>query len=160
MQRRATPARPVWAASVLMVGALIAHSSAKAQDSSGTRAVPTYEAVGLYWSSPGANSSGCDVQYRKSGESAWKQALPLWFDAAGNECRGSIVNLTPGTTYEVQMGLGGVMLRSTTFATWANEKPVARSVTVSSGSTTLDVVQGGSASGYVVYDGGGSAVLD
>jgi len=160
MQRRSALVRPFWAASVLVVGGIIACGTAKAQDSTGIRAVPTYEAVGLYWASPGANANGCDVQYRKSGESSWRQALPLWFDSSDNECRGSIVNLTPGATYEVQLGVGGVMQRSTTFTTWSNTKPVARTVGVASGSATLNVTEGGSAAGYVVYDGGGSATLD
>ena len=55
--------RPLVAGSVLLVGAILTLGSAKAQDSSGTRAVPTYEAAGLYWSAPGANeANGCNVQ--------------------------------------------------------------------------------------------------
>src|SRR5512144_937283 len=75
--------------------------------STGVRAVPTYEAVGLYWSSPGAGSSGCDVQYRKVGDSMWLTGLAMWFDSASNECRGSLVSLEPGTAYEAQMGVAG-----------------------------------------------------
>lgn len=78
MQRRATSARPLWAASVLIVGALIAHGTAKAQDSSGVRAIPTYESVGLYWSNPGASAAaGCEVRFRRSGDSAWTQGLAI-----------------------------------------------------------------------------------
>jgi hypothetical protein len=140
---------------------LIACFNAKAQDSSGTRAIPTYESVGLYWSSPGANAAtGCEVKFRKSGESAWTQGLNLWYDARNSECRGSLVYLTPGTTYEVQMGLPGAgAAKSLTFTTWSNQFPVARTVNVGAGSATLDITQGGSASGYVVYDGQG-ATLD
>src|ERR1700749_5017179 len=91
------------AASVLLVGAAIANYPAHAQslDSSGVRWVPTYEAVGLYWSSPGANSTtGCEVKFRVSGSSSWTQGLNLWFDSSKNECRGSLVNLTAGTAHE------------------------------------------------------------
>src|SRR3954466_10844032 len=88
-----------------------AHGTASAQalDSSGVRAVPTYEAVGLYWSSPsGANSStGCEVKFRPVGGSAWTQGLALWYDSSRSECRGSLVNLTPGTQYEAQLNLPG-----------------------------------------------------
>jgi len=27
------------------------------------------------------------LRFRKSGESAWREALPLWFDARNGECR-------------------------------------------------------------------------
>src|SRR5512132_4217385 len=93
------------AASVLFVGAAIAWQSAHAQDAS-VRAVPTYEAVGLYWTSPG-NVSSCEVKYRKQGESAWKQGLAMWYDATHGQCKGSLVYLTPGTAYEAQMSANG-----------------------------------------------------
>jgi hypothetical protein len=58
------------------------------------------------------------------------------------------------------MGLPGAgVAKSLTFSTWSNQFPVARSVAVGAGSATLDITQGGSASGYVVYDGQG-AILD
>jgi hypothetical protein len=123
------------------------------------RAIPTYESVGLYWSSPGS-SNGCSVQFRASGTTAWTKGLDMWFDSRDNECRGSLVNLTPNTSYEVQMGpVGGAMTHTVSFKTWSNTVPVAKTVTVSGGSGTLNITSGGTASGYVVYDGGG-ATLD
>ncbi len=144
---------------VLLCGLATASATAQSLSSSGVRAVPTYEAVGLYWSAPGAGSAGCDVRYRRSGASAWSQGLALWFDAASNECRGSLVNLAPGTAYEVQLGVSGAYTRGTTFATWPNQVPIATTIAVPSGSGTLNVSAGGSAAGYVLYDGTGS-VLD
>ena len=45
-------------------------TSARAQSlpSTGVSAVTTYESAGLYWSAPGANSNGCNVQFRKVGD--------------------------------------------------------------------------------------------
>ncbi len=150
------------ATSFLLVGIAIANYPAHAQslDSSGVRAVPTYEAVGLYWSSPGANSTtGCEVKFRSVGSSSWTQGLNLWFDASKNECRGSLVNLAAGTSYEVQLNLPGAAAnKGTTFSTWSNTVPVASTVKVPSGSATYTITQGGSASGYVVYDGTGSTL--
>jgi hypothetical protein len=127
----------------------------------GTRAVPTYEAVGLYWSNPGATAAtGCEVQFRKSGDAAWTKGLTMWFDARNSECRGSLVNLAPATKYEVQMGLPGQpAARGLEVTTWANKFPVAKTIPVVSGSATLNITEGGSAAGYVVYDGTG-ATLD
>lgn len=77
--------------------ALLASGFAAAQ-SADTRAVPTYESVGLYWTNPGANAAtGCEVKFRRAGESAWKPGLAMWFDARDNQCRGSLVHVTwPG----------------------------------------------------------------
>src|SRR5258706_7594702 len=148
-------------ASFLFVGLAIANWPAHAIDSNGVRAVPTYEAAGLYWSNAGANSqTGCEVKFRKSGDANWTQGLAMWFDARNGECRGSLVGLANGTAYEAQMNLPGqAPAKSVTFTTWSNAKPVAKTITVPSGAATLNVGEGGSASGYVVYDGTG-ATLD
>ena len=153
-------ARWLATASFLFVGLAIANWPAHAIDSNGVRAVPTYEAAGLYWSNAGANSlTGCEVKFRKSGDANWSQGLAMWFDARNGECRGSIVGLANGTTYEAQMNLPGqAAAKSVTFTTWSNAMPVASTVKVASGSSTLNVTQGGSASGYVVYDGTGSTL--
>ena len=164
MQRHAGRAPVLAAAWVLLVAIALTLGSARAQalDSSGTRAVPTYESVGLYWSNPGAASAtGCQVAYRAAGTVDWKQGLALWFDARDNECRGSLVSLSPGTSYEVQLNLPGqAATKGLTFATWANQLPVARTVAVASGAATLDITEGGTASGYVLYQGASGAVLD
>jgi hypothetical protein len=124
--------------------------------------VPTYESAGLYWSRPGANATtGCEVKFRKAGDTAWTDGLAMWFDSRDNECRGSLVGLEPGTPYEAQLNLpGSAASRMTTFATWPNTLRIARTVVVRGGSGTLDIREGGSAStGYVLYDGDG-ATLD
>ena len=153
-------ARGLIAASSLLVGAMLAQHSAHAQtlDSTGVRAVPTYESVGLYWDNANANANGCNVQYRVQGSSTWSNALNLWFDPATNQCRGSIVYLTPGTAYEAQIGVNGTYTKGITFTTWSNSLPVAQTIKVPSGSTTLNITAGGSASGYIVYDGTGSTI--
>jgi hypothetical protein len=147
------------AASSLLIGLAAVHAPARAQslDSSGVRAVPTYEAVGLYWSNP-ASASDCSVQFRKQGAAAWSQGLNLWYDKSKGECRGSLVNLAPGTAYEAQLGANGSFSKGIAFTTWSNSLPVAQTIKVPSGSTTLNIAAGGSASGYVVYDGTGSTL--
>jgi hypothetical protein len=127
--------------------------------STGTSAVPTYEAVGLYWQSPGG-TAGCEVKYRKNGETAWKQGLALWYDARDSQCRGSIVGLEPGTWYQAELNIPGqAATRGVAFQTWSNAKPVAKTITVPAGSSQLTITEGGSPSGWVVYEGNG-ATLD
>ena len=128
-----------------------------------TRAVPTYESVGLYWSNPpGANAAtGCAVRFRPAGVGAYTQGLNLWFDAASNECRGSLVHLAPGTNYEAELSVAGALpvTRTVLFTTWPNQVPVQQTVSVPSGSGTLTINQGGTPLGYVVYQGA-PGVLD
>ncbi len=147
-----------FAAAVVALASLHLEAAAQAD----TRAVPTYEAVGLYWSNPGATAlTGCEVQYRAVSETTWRQGLPMWLDLRNNECRGSVVNLDAGTDYQVALNLPGQpTARTLSFRTWSTRKPVARTVVVPSGSGTLNITQGGTAAGYVVYQGAPGAVLD
>jgi hypothetical protein len=131
--------------------------------STGVRAVPTFHSIGLYWTSPsGAGSSGCNVQYKAAGESAWKKGYAMWYDSRNNECRGSLVHLDPGTDYEVQMGVAGQqMSRGIVTRTWTEEFPIGRTVYVQPGQT-LNITQGGTKDGYVLYTPapGTSGVID
>jgi hypothetical protein len=116
------------------------------------KAISTFHSIGLYWTPPAnPGASGCSVQYRIPGDAAWRDALPMWYDARNNECRGSIVNLTPATTYDVQIGMAGQAPVTLTASTWSESFPVAKTVVVPSGSQTFTISEGGTASGYVLY---------
>src|SRR5258708_11237433 len=113
------------------------------------RAVATFESIGVYWTPPSdPGVGGCPIQFRKSGDSAWREGLPLWFDSRNRECRGSLVQLEPGTKYEIQLGGNRFAAR-----TWGEQFPVAGTIKVASGKS-LTITEGGSASGYVLYTGG------
>ena len=66
-------------------------------------AVSTYECIGLYFKSP--ESGQCNVQFRKTGASTWRDGYPLVHDPRDNEYRGSIVGLKPNTTYTIKINL-------------------------------------------------------
>jgi hypothetical protein len=119
------------------------------------KAVATFESLGLYWRPPSAPASGaCEVQFRKAGERAWRRGLGLWYDPRNRECRGSLVHLEPGTSYEVQLSASGRAAAPLTASTWSNAFPIARVITLPAGTTHFEITQGGSAAGYVVYTGG------
>ncbi len=130
--------------------------------STNTKAIATFESLGLYWTPPAnPGSAGCNAQFRKAGDAAWRNALPMWYDARNNECRGSIVYLTPNTDYQVQFSLPGAQpVAQLAARTWSENFPIARTVTVPSGSSTLAITEGGTASGYVLYTAaaGGSTI--
>ena len=76
----------------------------------------------------------------------------MWYDTRNSECRGSIVQLSSGTNYEVQFALPGQSpSRQLAAATWSETFPVASTVSVPSGSQPLNITKGGTAAGYVLY---------
>src|SRR5687768_1655942 len=146
-------------AAILLVGAAGIATSVRAQapaatlPSTGTIAIPTYEAAGLTWQSPGASSS-CEVKFRASGQGGWQQGLSMWYDSRDQQCRGSLVNLQPNTWYQVEFNLPGqAASRGLVFKTWSNRVPVAKTIAVPSGSDTLNAAESGTPNGYVVYEG-------
>jgi hypothetical protein len=150
-------------ASFACLALLLVPATADARlNAQGVRAVPTYESVGLYWSNPtGSATAGCSMRYRKLGATAWSEGLALWYDARNDECRGSLVHLSPGTAYEVELAaMGKTWVRGVQFSTWPNQWPVARVVEVHSSGGTLVVAEGGSPTGYVLYQGAPGAILD
>lgn len=126
-------------------------------------AVPTFHSIGLYWSPDGGASGECEVQYRPVGGSVWRTALPLWLDERNGEYRGSVVNLSPGTPYEIRLTLSGPNQSVTlTASTWREDFPIARVVYLpEQSSTTLQIDQSGAPGAYILYTGpGGRSTID
>ena len=124
-------------------------------------ATATFECIGLYWkAAKGSESTECTVRYRRTGSSAWREALPLWYDKRNKEYRGSIVGLKPGTTYEVKLALkGNAESASLQAATWSETFPVRRTVHLAGKSGDIVITEGGKPDGYVLYQGGKDGVL-
>lgn len=143
-----------------------------AADATEPTAVSTFQCIGLYWKPvSGASDNACSVRYRAAGETGWHEALPLWFDPAdhpGNpehskEYRGSIVNLKPGTEYEIQLRLAADGTEKTlSAATWNDSFPAAKSIALeANASQPIIIKEGGSKeTGYVVYTAEPGAVFD
>lgn len=124
---------------------------------------PTFHCVGLYWSpDDGAVGNPCEVFYRKTGASDWQQAMNLWFDDQAhsgasshtNEYRGSIVNLYPGTNYEIKLSLQSGTEEMLTVSTWDENFKIKKIIELPAGETNqlLELDEGGSEEeGYVLY---------
>lgn len=120
-------------------------------------AVSTFSSIGVYWSGSGGSASTvCTIQYRPAGSSeAYKFGFPLVFDSRAvggrpsNEYRGSLVNLAPGTSYEILLTAASATATITT-STWSENFPVASTTTLSS-STTIST--SGTPTGYRLYTG-------
>jgi hypothetical protein len=79
----------------------------------------------------------------------------MWYDSRDAECRGSIVHLQPGTDYVVEMGLPGQQPKAgVNTKTWSENFPIAQTINVGDRSTPLEITQGGTANGYILYTGG------
>src|SRR5919108_322346 len=129
-------------------------ASASGLPANGARAVPTFESIGLYWTPPSNPGAGCPVIFRKVGDPTWRQGIDMWYDPANGECRGSLVLLDPGTSYDIQFGMPGATASAGLIATtWSEQFPIAQTITLPAGTRTtpLAITQGGSASGYVLY---------
>lgn len=117
--------------------------------------VPTFHSIGLYWTPPaGAPDKTARVEFRAAGTSAWRRALPLWFDTRNSEYRGSIVELDPGTAYAVRLTLDGGFTQTLEAATWSEEFRIKRTVHVKPGTTYLVINasdSGNEREGYVVF---------
>ncbi|MFC1761153.1 right-handed parallel beta-helix repeat-containing protein [Planctomycetota bacterium] len=124
-------------------------------------AIPTFHCLGLYWSPPGgATDRKVLVRYRRQDTSEWKEALPMRYnpipdtDEDLTDYRGSIVHLTPATTYEVQLTLAGTSTTSDLCATtWSEDFPVGATVHVRDRDTPLAITDSGTPEAYRVYDG-------
>jgi hypothetical protein len=119
--------------------------------------VATFESIGLYWSGSGGSASiPGTVKYRKVGDTVWSNGLDLSYDSRAigkrpaGEYRGSLVKLTPGTQYEIQLQ-AGANGNTFTVSTWNEVFPENPTVTNLTSPTTI--TQGGTASAYKVYNG-------
>ena len=128
-------------------------------------AVPTFHCLGVYWSpEQGGAEKKVSIQYRESGQDRWRDGLSMRYNPVENsECkadyRGSIVNLNPGTQYEVVLQLDGTEIRTVfNAATWGERFPVTSVVTGESQNSTLDIAKSGTPQGYVLYDGTGCTI--
>ncbi|MBN1421776.1 MAG: right-handed parallel beta-helix repeat-containing protein [Planctomycetes bacterium] len=128
-------------------------------------AVPTFHCIGLYWSPEGGGAEKqVSVRYRERGRGEWRDGLPMRYNPVDTpECkadyRGSIVNLTPETAYEIALWLEGTDRRAVLEAgTWSERFPVASTVTCEGRDSTLAVDTSGTPEGYILYDGTGSTI--
>ena len=129
-------------------------------------AIPTFHCLGLYWSPPGgAADKAVLVRYRRQGEKEWKEALPMRYNPIPKtdedlaDYRGSIVHLTPATTYDVQLTLAGTATTvNLTATTWGEDFPVGEMIRVNDNDTPLVITDSGTPEAWRVYDGRGATI--
>src|SRR6185369_2541478 len=88
--------------------------------------ISTFHCLSLYWSPEGGElSKKVLVKFREASQKTWREGYPMRYNPVKTpECkgdyRGSLVNLTPGTAYEISLTLEGTETRATfSAATWS-----------------------------------------
>ncbi len=133
-------------AAVLIALAVLLPATVRAQTATTPGALtapsPTLHAISLEWAIGGdADLDGAvSVRYRVAGQTQWRDAMPLRRIPAGsnqgfswaNRHSGSVFDLVPATTYDIQLSLldpdGGQETRSLSVRTRAVPAPAADSV--------------------------------
>ena len=140
------------------------------QDSRGRNgtplAIPTFHCMGLYWSPEGgAVDKEVAVRYRRQGVANWSEALSMRYNPIPDtdedlaDYRGSIVHLTPATTYEIQLTLAGTSTTANlTAATWSEDFPVGETIRESNRETPLAITESGTPDAWRVYEGRGTTI--
>ncbi len=134
-------------------------------------AVPTFECIGLYWKPgdaglrPGdAGKAEAQVRFRQQGESAWRTGYPLWYDERDAEFRGSLVQLRPDTSYEIELSASSQKKASLTAATRNEQFPIGKTTHLPSGELDkpLRIVESGTAEAWhlVTATPGSKTVID
>ena len=155
---------PAFSLLVLAAGWLLASPAARADE---PRAVATFHSIGLYWSPEGGGGDRpVHIRYRETGTDLWFTGLDMRYNPIDGtdqdlaDYRGSLVHLRPGAEYRIELSLeGGTEIATLNASTWPEDFPVARTIPVSSSTSTLAVTESGTPDGYLLYDGAG-AVID
>lgn len=130
-------------------------------------AIPTFHCLGLYWSPPGgAPDKEVLVRYRRQGRATqWQEGLAMRYNPIPNtdedltDYRGSIVRLSPGSTYDIQLTLAGTATTATlTASTWSENFPAGEVTRVDNRDTPLAITESGTPQAYRVYDGQGATI--
>ena len=148
---------------LVVIVLLAALSAASAASAAAPSAVSTFHSIGLYWSPEGGSgSNAARVQFRPAGSSEWRQGLDLWFDARNNEYRGSLVELEPGTSYEVRLALASGQQEILKTQTWSEKFPIRKTVQVAAGKRlVIKPDDSGDEKGYVLFTApAGQNVID
>lgn len=137
--------------------------------------VSTFHNISLYWSpAEGGDGIPLEVKFKKSDSEVWIDGLDIRYNPIANvglnpetglrydkaDYRGSIVNLAPNTTYDIELTVGGTDVTNTIEAsTWSEDFPIAQTINIASMNERLSYGNlTGTPNGYILVDGTGSTI--
>ena len=134
----------------------------------------TFHCISVYWTPSGGDSTKkVLLEYRKSGETQWRQGLDMKYNpiaGCGNnpvtgkrydkaDYRGSLVNLKPDTEYDIHLTLEGTATDTIIQATtWSETFPISQTIKPGNLTTKYVVPSSGTAQGYLLIDGTGDTI--
>jgi hypothetical protein len=123
--------------------------------------VPTFESIGVSAPVsgaivPGASGHTLDISYRVTGTSSWLPALAGDPEIADSEFRGSVLQLQPNTSYDVQavLKLNGSQISSAQTATMTTWQETATLEAQGKIPSSTDTIVGSSSSMLTITGGG------
>jgi len=137
--------------------------------------VSTFHNISIYWSpNSGAEGIAAEVKFKEAGTNLWIDGLDMKYNPIANvglnpisglrydkaDYRGSIVNLTPNTTYDIEVTLAGTAISNTFQAsTWSEEFPIGQVINIADMNDRLSYNNLiGTENGYILIDGTGSTI--
>ncbi len=126
-------------------------------------AVPTFESIGLYWSPKGGGKDKeVKVRFKTPDSNEWQEGLPMRYnpidtvDLDLTDYRGSVVKLSPGTEYEIELSLKKSNKKKIIHSkTWTENFPVGKLVKPGNGNKQLEISESGTPEAYLLVDGTG-----
>ena len=124
-----------------------------------TYTVTTYECIGIYHQTD--SRGACQVQYRKKSADAWRRGMDLVFDSRDGQYRGSLVNLTPDTPYEIVLTVGDEK-KSIEARTRSSQFPIGHVTSLESGirREPLRIEESGEPDAYHLVTAEGHTTID
>jgi hypothetical protein len=119
-------------------------------------AVATFEAIGIRVPCGGVPkpTDRMPVRYRRRVDTRWRQGLPLFYCPTDNGFRGSLVDLAPGTAYEIECWLEKTPENRLALSadTWSEDTPIGEVRTLPVGrDAPLVIKDQGKPDGWIVY---------
>jgi len=126
---------------------LILNAQAPEGDRSATFAVATYECASLYWKTP--EDGPGKVRYKEVKGNTWKNGLEMVYDSRQGEYRSSIINLVPGTEYQVEFTSNSAKSQLVV-KTRSDRFPVGKKTIIPDGETdqTIVITESGTPAAY------------
>lgn len=106
-------------------------------DATGLYAVSTFECSGIYWKT-GENGPG-RIRYKGASENSWKNGYDLVYDKRTGEYRGSIVGLSPSSSYQVELS-NNTSKATLKFTTRNDRFPVGKTTILPAGESDKTIV--------------------
>ena len=124
-------------------------------------AVSTFECSGIYWKT--SESGPGKIRYKEASGNSWKNGLDLVYDSRTGEYRGSIIDLSPASSYQVELSSNSS--KATLKVTTKDDRfPIGKTTVLPQGESdkTIVITESGTADAYhlVTVPEGSKSVLN